>query len=538
MVLEERLFMMAFILRLPELFAQAATHFKAQLFSESDEPHLRLLWRVIAGILKQHGTTRFFVNKDQTWNMLSAECSAYIAAHPTELPEVYREQLLGDAPQGFLAWTFNLQEKELVKLWGQELIIRFLEERWVQDPMRRAIDGAGNQTLANLNSILREVREREALVTSLTGSESEEVIPDGWIPQAITLVPTNVPFIDKILNGGDAAKETYGVLGAFKAGKTTLAIQIVSGTARYELGQRGRNPDHELRFGYMFTYEAGADESRSRIISHMARISRATLMNWGKEPLSTAGNYKPYELAAFKAEIEECQRAGVPFGGEKERYEAAKQHMQQLRIFDMSGPIANPKQGSGGLDEIAMKLDQEAQHGRKPRRVVIDYAGLCVNRFCSEHGVNNPSERFQALNTFGYDTLRKIAVPYDCSVWIMHQLSGQANKATWAKKQSHADAAGGASFAENLVTCFQLGIPHPTHKGSYFSCGVSRRTDVGEPILVRLDGLLGTIRDASSELLDRDGELVLKSEFGNIHRSVQPRLAERTGGGYVARAFE
>jgi hypothetical protein len=108
--------------------------------------------------------------------------------------------------------------------------------------------------------------------------------------------------------------------------------------------------------------------------------------------------------------------------------------------------------------------------------------------------------------------MRLIAVPFNCSVWIMHQLSGEANKGTWAKRQTHADAKGTTSFAENLWFCFQLGLPHPKLKAMEFRCGVARRTAVGDPVIVRLDGELGTIRLAP-EIIRQDNNLVLRSEL-------------------------
>jgi hypothetical protein len=196
----------------------------------------------------------------------------------------------------------------------------------------------------------------------------------------------------------------------------------------------------------------------------------------------------------------------------------------------MSGPKEYPKQGSGYLEEVASWLEREKRLGHMPCCVIIDYAGLCVKRHVHERGLRD--EKYYALlSHFGYECLRLIAQPFDTPVWIMHQLSGEANKRTSATKQHHADAAGSRSFAENLWFCFELGIPDPYLKAMWFTNDIARRAINGEPIIVRLHGGMATIRTAP-EVVAQGNTFRLRAdtEFTHHHGSHgQPAVLPDTG---------
>jgi hypothetical protein len=526
MSLEHRIQLLAHLLRVPELFVQARSVLRAEHFGEVDEPHLQIIWKTAVKAANDHGSQRLFINSQQTWNLLSAECRSYVAANTAEMPEEFHAQLF-DPAVGVLAWIFGLMKPEEINItWGRSLLVSFLNERWVQDPVRQAMLDAGDQTITNLPILFREAEERRATVNSLAEDESEAITPE-WVPRGLNKIPTAVDFVDDILHGGDCSGETYGILGAFKAGKTTLAIQLAVGAAAYELDQISLaaqdHRTHQVRYPHLFHYEAGAEEMKSRILVNAARIHRETVENWNTAPLSRQGQLKPYELETFRDEIRAIGIANVP--GEFERFHQRQGLMNMIRLHDMSGPKSNPKRGSRGIAEIAERLEIETRKGRPPRRVIIDYAQLCVKRLILENSMRQDMY-YPTLSNFGYDCLRSIAIPFDCPVWIMGQLSGQANKHTWATKQHHADAAGTASFGENLWFCFTLSVKNEQHNAMWFKCGISRRTDVGDPIIVRLEGALGTIRRAP-EIIEQGGRLILAAEAtSDLHQPSQGHVAQ------------
>jgi hypothetical protein len=519
--LEQRQQLVGHLLRLKDLFVQACAVLKADQFGDADEPHFRVVWKVATRLVADQGLPAIFASPALAWNALSGECRGYLGAYRHEMPPEF-DPYLFDPDHGLLAWAFQLKDGELQLEYGRSLLVRFLDERWVQGPVRRAVRDAGEQAIANLPLLLTEAQERRATVNALLGGLGEEVIPPGWEPEPLIKTPTNITFVDTMI-GGDVPGETYGVLGAFKSGKTTLAIQLVAGAAEYELNRASEvekaGGPYRPRIAHLFHYEAGSDEMRKRLISNVACISRQTVEKWKIEPLSHMGALKPYEKALFKKEIQKDGSAHVL--GEYERYQQCKELLKKIMLHDMSGPKDDPKRGSRGLAEIAERLAASVRAGYDPGRVVIDYFQLCIRRLVNENGLR-PEQLYALMSSFCHDCLRQIAIPFNCPVWIMGQLSGQANKRTSATRQHHTEAAGTTSFAENLWFCFTLGVPHPTLKSMWFTCGAARRADYGEPVIVRLNGDLGRI-EAAPEIISVNGRMQPKASVHNYH---QPAAAQ------------
>jgi hypothetical protein len=150
-----------------------------------------------------------------------------------------------------------------------------------------------------------------------------------------------------------------------------------------------------------------------------------------------------------------------------------------------------------------------------------------VRRFVLENRL--PDWQFyQLLTNFGYECLRKIAMPFDTPVWVMHQLSGASNSRGWGAKQSHADAQGSKSFAENMWYSFQLGTLNKEHDAAKLWCTKARRSDAGREQLVYLQKPVSTMR-AADHLVDMHGMLRAKSE-GSVHAPSTNGSARRAGG--------
>jgi hypothetical protein len=267
---------------------------------------------------------------------------------------------------------------------------------------------------------------------------------------------------------------------------------------------------------------------RSRILAHGAQISKKTISTWNKETLSRTGSLKPYELERYASKIQLFGMNKVP--GEYERWAGLATLIPNVRLMDMSG-TKNQKKGGRGIEEIALELEKEKKQGHMPCCVVIDYAGLCVKRYVNENHLRD-DQVYTLLNRFGYDCLRLIASPFRTSVWIMHQLSGEANKRTSATKQHYSDAAGGKSFAENLWFCFQLGIPQEDNRAMWFSNDIARRAVQGGSKVVYLDGDLATIRDGEKLFVEENNRFVkIEDQKETVHRVQDVRVNGRSRNG-------
>jgi hypothetical protein len=523
--LQHRQFLMVHLLTFPELFHLARANITSDQFSDADDSCLRVLWKVAVNLFDEKGDEAIFENKDRAWSILRAECESYLQSHQSALPAPAWPELL-DNDHGLLAWIYGggVKDGEPTLKWGRDLLRDFLMERWYQDTLSNNLRDANERVILNMPQLLQQAEDVRMKIDAILTDRAAQTIGDDWQPQVLEKMKTGVDFIDKMI-GGQVAGETYGVLGAFKAGKTTLAIQIFYGTSQVEEANKkglDKNGNVVARPVYLAHYEAGSNEMMSRTLVHAAQINRGVVEEWSLEPWNghdfhpdgpdkgrenwrglsrQGGKLRLYEQARWATELKKDPKL---VKGEFERYREFLSKKCTLHFLDFSGTGDNPQLGTGGVQEIADCIRRDIREtGVTPATVVIDYAGLCVRRFVM-HNKLREDAIYHYLGQFGHDVLRLIAAPFKTPVWIMHQLSGEANKRTSATKQHHADAQGTKSFAENLWFNFQLGVPQEDNRAMWFTNGVSRRTAKADSQIVWLDGALGTIREGD-KIFDVDG---------------------------------
>lgn len=512
MTTDAKWFLLAHVLFYPDLFQSAAYYLRPEYFSEADEPHFRLLWRVVLEVSKlNNGTERLFGVRQHAWDTVTTAAKAAAESGYENLPEVFYSQLFDHSAAGFIHWAYSEEAREGLNLdWGRDLLQQFLDERYVNDYLQQQVSSAAGNPFIQLPILLREVDDRRSHVDALSKPVGEDAFPLDWQPKRVPRVSTGIVWLDENLNGGHVAGEMYGLLGGFSSGKTTFGVQLMVEAGNVE-ADRFNQHGGQLRYSYAFHYEAGIEEYRNRILSYAAKIDRDKLDRWGHAAISTTGHLDTYERELFKDQIAAAGLGCVP--GERERWaEAMLSLRRNLRLFDMSGPVDRPKQGSGGIQEIVRTLEREKREGRMPCCVVIDYVGLCVRRFVLENNLDD-FMNFRLITDFGISCLRQIAVPFQTPVWILHQISGEANKRTWASTIHLADSAGSKSFAENLHYCFQLGMRHPTHKAMRFYCAKARRSDIGRPPLIYPKFPVSALLRAD-HLEELNGELYERNDGG------------------------
>lgn len=509
--------LMAHILRLPELYTLARSALEVTLFHPHAEPHLVALWLCVQKVQEDYGLTELFASTTRAWQLVESELVNYFAGNPQAVSADYRNKLF-DRESGLLHYIYEqVLPADLMPSWGRRFLIRFLEERYVQDPIRRAFQQAGSGTVLNLPLFLQQMQERQLAVTTLDVNPVKELCPVDWMPQPLGKFSTGIKFLDRFLNGGHAPGETYGILGAFGAGKTTLAVQLVVAGAAYQRKlvvdgddqiKKGEDvPPYRPKKWYFFHYEGSRDEMRVRLLSCLCEIDKDKIEDARFKDFTTDDNLDPYEKILFRKWIED----GLDVPGERSRWEEKRTLINQcFGMVDMSGDPENPKRGQGYIPEIASIIERDLRlSATKPDcpaevgGVVIDYAGLCCRRHVNSRARPDPDLYYRLLSDFGEDCRRQIATVYRCPVWAMHQLSGQANKRTHAFKQSHADAAGSSSFAENLYFCFALGTKDPDFGSVLLTCSKARRSDMGTPPRLEFDVPIARLR--LSNLVEAEG---------------------------------
>jgi hypothetical protein len=268
--------------------------------------------------------------------------------------------------------------------------------------------------------------------------------------------------------------------------------------ARYQV--RLKESDQESGCWYYFTYECPVKpDIRQRVISCAAKI------HWGSiklarslNDLSTTGNLKEYELKKWKEKID----ANIPVPGERERYKAAMSELgDRLQLVDMSGAIS-PSIGTGGISEIAQVLRQGVSKGLPPVGIVIDYAGIVVERMMASRNEKVDNE-FAHLNRFVNNVRVEIASQFNIVTWVLHQLHGEAGASSPATRQHHSKARGARNFADNSNFAFNIGTKDPNNNCCLITCTKSRRAEsMKDPPIVFMDG-------AFNMMIPADGKFAL-----------------------------
>lgn len=503
--------MLMHILLIPSLFLQAKRQLTVEQFY-SDEAHYALLWACAIELAKNSGGR---LTEKGTKRRLISLLNSKLEADPNCI-SIEQEQDLLSGPTNFMDWCFSHTIEELVEQDGRILLQTFLRERTVIDPLREFWQNVGEDNPTELRKILNEAVQQETKITAVKSNPIMSAFPENWKPAKQALTPINVPFLD-VFMGGQAGGEAYGVLGPTGCGKTTIGIMIAVEGALYEqmqVQQKGGVLGH----WYFFSYESPVDpEIRIRMISYATQVSRETLFN-SHEP-STADALKDYERRLWHDNI----KAGEKVHGEKERLELAGPKLRHnLWPVEMSGALKDcPHVGSGGVEEIADYLAMEQDNGRRIAGVVIDYVGIAVKRQMESEGVGFDHIRHY-VGGYGDKARRLLATQFNCPVWLLHQLTGEANMRSPTSKQHHAMAAEAKNFADNLWYCFNIGTKQaaPDQKGlslCHLTCSKERRSYSGDlvPTLI-IDGIVCAIRSADKLYTVEGGKFVKRTDANKV----------------------
>jgi hypothetical protein len=111
-----------------------------------------------------------------------------------------------------------------------------------------------------------------------------------------------------------------------------------------------------------------------------------------------------------------------------------------------------------------------------------------------------------------------LAERFGCTVWLIQQLSGDANRRSAAARLTHADAGEARDFAENLVNCMVFGVKD----GETGACRVfytkgRRSENQGTDTLIGLDGGFGRTVSAAGSYRVHNDKIVQARLFNEIH---------------------
>ncbi len=502
----EKEFMLAHLLRLPILFAEAKVNLKSEHFDPIEDKHYALLWEAAIKVADNNNGNLL---TDGMTIRLELETSKILEEFPDAITEEQRTELFGE--KGLIKWVASLTLQDLRETDGRALLESFLEERTVSEALKTLVTQLGDNSLINLGKFLGQLSGQLQKIKSINATQTQETFPDDWTPAPVNITTTGLSFLDQMMDGGQAPGEVYLLLGPTGVGKTTLAVQLAVQGALFQqvLHEEGQ----ELGHWFIFTYESPVDpELRYRVFSYAAQIHRDSLWKMRSlSELSTISSLKPYEIAKYQDQIV----TGTPVMGEYERLMGIKAKLNKnLWLVDMSGANKdNPKIGSGGVEEIARYLTRKSNEGMKIAGYVIDYAGKSVERYMAENRLKEENKRLY-LSRYAGDCVRLLSAPYGAAGWVLHQLSGAANSKSPTARQGHTDAAECKTMADAAWFAFSIGTKDLSTSTCQISCSKTRRAagDAKDRVLY-VDGAFCNISSADGRFsLDPRSKRIVSSD--------------------------
>ena len=390
----------------------------------------------------------------------------------------------------------------------------------LEQQMRTAADSGGD-----VREILRlglDTMDARQTIAERTNLSLFSLDPHTWPETDVDIIPTDVPFLDYYLDGGCHPAEVQALLGPIGGGKTLTGIQIAVQSAlaypqlKLETGEHGMN--------FYFAYECGFDEIWGRVFGCAGQINalRArAFFKARKDPalLSRAGQLEPYEQNRSRFPV---PTDGTPQPGEYERYCAVEPVLSQhLSLIDCSANhrYGFKKRGSGGVDEIAAYIDAYVSAGGvRPRHVVVDHAGPCVDNYINSgtRSFRGDSDKvkYGLLKSFILECSRKIASRFDCCVWVLHQLNSEARRKRPTAEFTDAMAADCNNFTENAWNAFVLGTKDDDSNCVTLRHTKTRNSEPRPPRILKVEGDIARMVDVtdSHQIAASEGRLLPNSE--------------------------
>ena len=470
----------------------------------------QLVYRVLTNFHSEHGE---LPGPGIVWT----ECDSILE----QMPEHFTGQEIDDL-EAFLneayeveEWTGVVADKQQVR-WALNKIRDFIEDRVITDYVGPLL--AGPTVPTDLPDFLVQMGDRVTQIQSIDGQEGSNLtFGNDWDKQAgLPIRSTGLPYLDDFMAGGHCVGEVYGILAPYGTCKTTLATMLVCNEARY--AQQEYEPTKPDRCGIsvIVSYEAPKQpELHHRFLMYLAQIRRDSLASMGEDGLSGLGddsnNPLPYEKELFHQHIQDEM-----FIPEATR---ALQCVDLLNkhclVLDMTGNDPTyPGAGGGGLKEISRRIRLELAR-RGPEcyltSVVIDYVGALVKRAMAVANEDSNELRHH-ITKIPLLARNEIAAEFKCPVWLVHQLSGQANSVLKpGASLHHTDSAESKSFAENLDFAFVIGNLNSDNMGQ-IACTKHRRAGNAPPKVIQVDGMFNTVLARDDMFVDSHTRAILDKD--------------------------
>lgn len=506
------------ILRQPKVFQVAQQNLLPEHFMNVGEGHYRAIWETALEYWNKYHTL-------PTYQALSGMVLSRMEADPGYMPETIK------TAADLMEWMYGPQfpETELsppaaAMEWLQDVLM----DRVVGHQLREQMRIGGGFTVKSLPAMVTKLSDLMGRVAVVQSFPTGLAVPERWEESAVPLRTTGIKMLDDAMFGGVEPGEVHVILGPTGVGKTMLGTQILTASARVtnELCATGKGTPE---LSVYFSYESPARDLQVRVMSYAARIQKTRLERMATfDDLTTEGKLMEYEINMQRAN---AAAAGSRIAGERERLDEVRPWLNKyLRLVDFTGVKipGEPVRGYRGLDECREVVDHFQQSSGYPvGTIVLDWAGMIVERYLRTKGLPLDRNLTTELSSFVDRVHEKLTAPTGARAYVIHQVTGQANKKRSGTMLHHSEAMNCATFAVNAWFAFCLGNKDNESNTCKFGATKTRRGEGRAPVVCRINGGFG-------ELVPTDGYEIDQLSGRIVERSLAARVARPVGANVTA----
>lgn len=451
----EIILILAHFLREPTFLRAARGELKPELFNGPDELPYRILVACAAELSHRidPGTALHYTAIYQWVAQRAFDTQYGISDDDARRLLATPDDVSADFPNvGLIHAIYDIPADAFDVRTATDALQRLLHEREVDAPIRDMINRTGaDRRTANLQHTLGELARKAASIEAIGVDPFVDAMGGNWMATPIERYQTGVGWIDETM-GGQAFGDINGLLGMFGGGKSTTGAQLMTSCAR-SFRAMGLEAGTRPRCCVYVTYEEPAADIQKRILANIARIPKFFIEEvTDLSQLSRTGHLRDYEARHYD---EMGITSPAERLGEQERLELAQQRFAgQMQVLDMR----ETGRGYGWTDELEAVLRRKVEEeGIRLGLVVVDYCKAMVQRHLHANGLQEDRHLRHKINATPLQIKQGVAEQLNCTVWLFHQFSGEANKRRPGQPMASADAGEARNFAENLVFCAAIG---------------------------------------------------------------------------------